>query len=125
MSKLLVNKVVRDFMKSASGFDSTDEATIRTFLHDAIEKGTLVIHEPTNAYTFGGVTVDLTDTQFATVLANVSRKRKIVAIKEVRNASTSQPFGSNVIGLKEAKDFVDHLSVIVDLSESVDVPYGY
>ena len=124
MSKLLVNKVVRDFMKSASGLDSTDEATIKTFLHDAIEKGTLVIHEPTNAYTFGGVTVDLTDTQFATVIANVSRKRKIVAIKEVRNASGG--FGHpNGIGLKEAKDFVDHLSVILDLSESVDVPYGY
>lgn len=124
MSKLLVNKVVRDFMKSASGFDSTDEATIKTFLHDAIEKGTLVIHEPTNAYTFGGVTVDLTDTQFATVIAFTSNKRKIMAIKEVRNASGG--FGSpNGIGLKEAKDFVDHLSVILDLSESVDTPYGY
>lgn len=124
MSKLLVNKVVGDFMKSNGDLDGYAQDAVIRFLSDAIDKGTLVIHEPTNAYTFGGVTVDLTDTQFATVIAYVSSKRKIVAIKEVRKASGG--FGSpNGIGLKEAKDFVDHLSVILDLSESVDVPYGY
>lgn len=124
MSKLLVNKVVRDFMKSASGFDSSDEAAIRVFLNDSIEKGKIVICELPTAYTFGGITVDLTDTQFATVIANVQSKRKITAIREVRNASGG--FGHpNAVGLKEAKDFVDHLSVILDLVNSVDVPYGY
>lgn len=124
MSKLLVSKVVSDFMKSNGDLDGYAQDVVIRFLSDAIEKGTFVIHEPTNAYTFGGVTVYLTDTQLATVIANVSRRRKIVAIKEVRK--TSGDFGhSNGIGLKEARDFVDHLSVILDLSNTVDVPYGY
>jgi len=125
VSKLLVNKVVQSFMKSNPDLDDYAQDAVTRFLFDAIEKGTLVINEPSNPYTFGGVTVNLTDSQFATIIAFTSNRRKIQAIKEVRNASTSQPFGSNVIGLKEAKDFVDHLSVILDLSESVNVHYGY
>lgn len=124
MSKLLVNKVVQSFMKSNTDLDDYAQDAVTRFLFDAIEKGTLVINEPSNPYTFGGVTVDLTDSQFATVIAFTSNRRKIQAIKEIRNASGG--FGHpNSVSLTEAKDFVDHLSVILDLSESVDVPYGY
>lgn len=79
-----------------------------------ITAGYLAEVEQKNPYTFGGVTVRLTDTEFAHVVKHIQANRKIQAIKHLRVDITN-----NSASLKEAKDFADHLGSILEKASQI------
>jgi ribosomal protein L7/L12 len=97
----------------ATAHYSTYSPRIKTEVMEAIkwgiQNGYLKEVEQKNLYTFGGVSISLTDTELATVISYLVDKKKIQAIKTLRCDISYRE-----IGLKEAKDFADHLGNVVN-----------
>lgn len=81
--------------------------SLTDFLRWGVANGYLTLIEQKNSYRFGGVTADLTDTELADIMRELTNGRKIAAIKFMRCECATG------LTLKEAKDFVDHLNIIV------------
>jgi hypothetical protein len=88
-------------------------ATTFGVLEYGLKNGFFEMVEQRNPYTFGGVTIRLTDTEFAKVLSYLRDERKIQAIKALR-----VDYSGMAVSLREAKDFADHLGNVVSLMSS-------
>lgn len=90
-------------------FTVTQKEHLKRFVRFVISSGHVKEIERKNIYTFGGVTVSLTDTQFATLIKAIRDESKIQAIRLIRCEYTE----GTTVSLKQAKDFVDHLGNVV------------
>lgn len=82
-----------------------NRAEIASVIDYGVRNGTLKLLEKKNLYTFGGVSVSLTDSELAEVMVCINSGKPIVAIKVLR--------GFRGINLAQAKSFVDHLGEIL------------
>jgi ribosomal protein L7/L12 len=110
MNDSQLNRLLDEY---ATAHYSTYIPRIKTEVIEAIkwgiQNGYLAEVERKNLYTFGGVSISLTDTELATVISYLVDKKKISAIKTLRCDVSYRE-----ISLKEAKDFADHLGNVVN-----------
>lgn len=107
-----INRLISAYEESVCG-TLIDRYSMLGIIEYGIRTGWLKIEEKKSAYTFGGVTIALTDTELATVMHEVAQGKKIHAIKLLRNDV------SDAHTLKDAKDFCDHLGEIILKANSI------
>lgn len=103
MTSTHVRMLAEKFVRRNDSYGSA--VLLADFLRELIESGTVELIEPKLPYTFGDVSVHLTETELATILAYTKISRKINAIKELRRVTG--------IDLKSAKDFVFGLEALI------------
>jgi ribosomal protein L7/L12 len=94
-------------------YNASQRAELTDLIKFGIRIGLIAEVEQRNPYTFGGVTISLTDTELATLMRLISGSQKITAIKMLRIDVSDKG-----LTLKEAKDFVDHLDIILKKSRA-------
>lgn len=111
MDKNTINKLFADYEHDMfiGSINDYNRSMIINVIEYGIKNGFFKEVEQKNSYTFGGVTINLTNTELANVMALLRDKQKIAAIKSLRTMHSDRE-----TSLKEAKCFADHLSEIID-----------
>lgn len=95
MNDFRIRKLAETFVRQNDSYGSA--VMLADFLRELIKSGSVTLNEPKFSYTFGDVTLHLTETEIATANAYVEQRQKIQGIKYIRQVTA--------ISLKEAKDF--------------------
>jgi hypothetical protein len=111
MNQNQLDRLIDDYESAnySSPYTPSQRAEIRAVIAWGIRTDYLAEVERKNLYTFGGVSISLTDTELAKVISYLVDKKKISAIKTLRCDVSYRE-----ISLKEAKDFADHLGNVVN-----------
>jgi len=100
MSRSAYRRIVDEYM-AENPYAFVDVESTKDILHFANRKGYIRVMDIAKPFTFGGLTVELTDADFSKVVQLLSGNRKVAAIKLIRE--------KNFTGLKDTKGFIDHL----------------
>ena len=97
-----------EIMKIANAYrdalDNPYEFVKKAFAQYPIFMAKIVNNDAAHPYLFAGITVDMTDTEFTSILTYVKGNNLVSAIKYLRNLNRDE-YG-NAMPLKPAKDFV-------------------
>lgn len=94
-------------------YNASQRAELTDLIKFGIRIGIIKEVEQRSAYTFGGVTVALTDTELATLMRLLSDGNTFQATKMLRTEVSDKMLTS-----RQAKDFADHLDNILKKSRA-------